>query len=586
MVVKRNNEEVHSIFSNAPNPIVEQSIHSQDRNDNPLLIREKILELGCKIIQLLTGELFLKEWKYFEEHRNYYRDVITENHQPLNSMGYSNVTPENLQIKQEESSLLKKFKDSQNEIHEVSSQAHLNVNPADELDIKQEGENMMGDSRDCVVIPDDTDQAYLNVNPADDLDIKQEGENMMGESRDCVVIPDDTDQDSDVKEVDGQVAVSPVEGAWMEDDFRQCLYKENSLPSRTSHGRCDIAQGIFANSIKNIIKEQCLTDHDTFLAEGDIQIVQLNHGETEDSGSNSDHTNCLLNKHLNIDIHEASKKNDYYVNTDMGKRTTPCNLITSKTAKNEKPFICLDCGKHFACNTHLTNHMKIHSGERPYSCNECGKSFTRNAHLGRHQASHTGERPFSCSECDKSFTRSSYLIVHQRSHSGEKPFRCEECGKNFTSNTDLLKHQIIHKGDRPYVCGDCGKSYTHGYKFVIHQRTHTGERPFSCNECGKSFISRSNFAAHQKIHTGQGTYICNDCGKSYLSRFHLAIHQRTHTGERPYACSHCGKGFISRADLVRHEVIHRPQRPHVCNQCGKRFTQNTHLVRHQKIHRS
>ncbi|OCT67950.1 zinc finger protein 2 [Xenopus laevis] len=542
-VVKSNNKEVHGMFNNASNPIVNQSIHSHDRNNNPLLVREKILELGAKMIQLLTGELFLKEWKYFEEHQNYYTDVLRENHQPLSSMGYSNVTPENvLHIKREERSLLKEFKESQNEIHEVTA------------------------------------QAYVNVNPADELDIKQESENLMGESTDCVVIPDDTDQDSDVKEIDRQ-DMPPVQGVWMEDDFRQCLYKENSLPIRSSHRQCDITQEIFAKSIKNIIKEQRLTNHDTFLAERDIQIVQLNHGETEDSVSNSEHKDSLLNKHVNINIHEAGQKNDYF-NNDMGKRTLPCSLITSKIAQSEKPFICLDCGKHFACNSHLTNHMTIHSGERPYSCNDCGKCFTRNAHLVRHQASHTGERPFSCSDCDKSFTRSSYLVLHQRSH------KVEKCGKNFTANDDLLKNQIIHKGDRPYVCGECGKSYTHGYKFVIHQRTHTGERPFSCNECGKSFISRSNFAAHQKIHTGQGTYICNDCGKSYLSRFHLVIHQRTHTGERPYACSHCGKGFISRADLVRHEVIHRPQRPHVCNQCGKRFTQNTHLVRHQKIHRS
>ena len=54
-------------------------------------------------------------------------------------------------------------------------------------------------------------------------------------------------------------------------------------------------------------------------------------------------------------------------------------LITS-----DKPFSCHACGKAFATSSHLTKHLRVHSGEKPFSCDTCGKAFAQSGTLTRH----------------------------------------------------------------------------------------------------------------------------------------------------------------------------------------------------------
>jgi len=99
--------------------------------------------------------------------------------------------------------------------------------------------------------------------------------------------------------------------------------------------------------------------------------------------------------------------------------------------ERDKSWLCAECGKGFAFQSVLLNHMRLHTG----GLSELNSFWFWNIRV----ALGILEKPFRCEYCDKSFAQRTTLTIHIRTHTGQKPFVCAICDKGFTSQ---VKHQL------------------------------------------------------------------------------------------------------------------------------------------------
>ncbi|KAM9386080.1 uncharacterized protein KZ484_007640 [Pholidichthys leucotaenia] len=110
-----------------------------------------------------------------------------------------------------------------------------------------------------------------------------------------------------------------------------------------------------------------------------------------------------------------------------------------------KTFCCFECGKRFAHEGCLKEHMMTHASGKPYSCSVCDQTFQHKGSLTSHMRIHTGEKPYSCSVCNKSFSRKGTLNDHMRIHTGEKPYSCNFCDRRFTHKLSMKAHKCVYQ---------------------------------------------------------------------------------------------------------------------------------------------
>lgn len=130
--------------------------------------------------------------------------------------------------------------------------------------------------------------------------------------------------------------------------------------------------------------------------------------------------------------------------------------------KQEKNFLCSECGKKFAAKKNLIEHLNIHTGKRPHVCKHCNASFIQLSAYSKHLFVHNEElKVHKCDKCDKSFSHGYMLKQHVLQHSGLRPYECLICHHSFKTQSDLCSHAKVSKAgpSRLKILGSSEKKF-------------------------------------------------------------------------------------------------------------------------------
>ncbi|KAA3681558.1 uncharacterized protein DEA37_0002601 [Paragonimus westermani] len=109
----------------------------------------------------------------------------------------------------------------------------------------------------------------------------------------------------------------------------------------------------------------------------------------------------------------------------------------------------------------IRNELPDNTVAKPkFACDFCPQNFNQKIHLQKHTMSaHFNKKPFKCSVCDYKTVEKSHLTIHLRRHTGERPFACLLCNYSAAQHVTLKQHCIKKHRDAFVACSRCGMRF-------------------------------------------------------------------------------------------------------------------------------